>query len=204
MIPLLRAAGNSSDTYCSVLQGCTGIVWVSAYLLGLLGSARQSQEPLPRRIPSKCRHSDVLKNIMVHCSDLSFTRLFSQVLAHQDARTKFEDLTRLAQLNCAVDFGAKRALLELEALDLPHQQPFPLEAISVFAGREKITSDTVPYLRNFAHLQLAREEFSVAGVLSHTQFVALYPQFQGCSKSGHANKSGVWQEQTMKPRDGWQ
>ena len=141
---------------------------------------------------------------MVHCSDLSFTRLFSQVLAHQDDRTKFEDLTRLAQLNCAVDFGAKRALLELEALDLPRQQPFPLEAISVFAGQEKMTSDTVPYLRNFAHLQLAREKFSVAGVLSHTQFAAHYPQFQGCSKSGHANKSGVWQEQTMKPHDGWQ
>ena len=107
---------------------------------------------------------------MVHCSDLSFTRLFSNVSAHQDDRTKFEDLTRPVQLNCVVDFGAKRALLELDALDLPRQQPFPLEAIRVFAGREKMTSDTGPYLRYFAHLQLAREEFLAAGVLSHTQF----------------------------------
>jgi hypothetical protein len=80
------------------------------------------------------------------------------------------DLTRPVQLNCAVDFGAKRALLELDTLDLPRQQPFPLDAISVLAGREKITSDIGPYLRYFAHLQLAREEFSTAGVLSHTQF----------------------------------
>jgi hypothetical protein len=107
---------------------------------------------------------------MVHCSDLSFTRLFSNVSAHQDYRTKFEDHTRPAQLNCAVDFGAKRALLELDALDQPRQQPFPLEAIRVFAGREKKTSDTGPYLQYFAHLQLAREEFLAAGVLSHTQF----------------------------------
>ena len=69
-----------------------------------------------------------------------------------------------------MDFGLKRALLELDALDLPRQQPFPLEAISVFAGREKITSDTGLYLHYFAHLQLAREEFLAAGILSHTQF----------------------------------
>jgi len=124
----------------------------------------------PHPIPSKCRHSDVLKNIIARCSDLSFTRLFSHALAHQDDRTKFEDLTRLAQLNCAVDFGAKRALLELDALDLPHQQPFPLEAISVFAGQEMMTLDTGPYLRYQAHLQLAREEFLAAGILSNTQF----------------------------------
>jgi hypothetical protein len=88
---------------------------------------------------------------MVHCSGLSFTRLFSHVSAHQDDRTIFEDLSRPAQLNCAVDFGAKRALLKLDALDLPCQQPFPLEVISVFAGQEKMILDTEPYLRYFAH-----------------------------------------------------
>jgi hypothetical protein len=80
--------------------------------LDCLGALNKVKNLPPHRIPSKCRHSDVLKNIMVHCSGLSFTRLFSYVLAHQDDRTRFEDLSRLAQLNCAVDFGAKRALLK--------------------------------------------------------------------------------------------
>ena len=109
----------------------TGSMHIYSDCLGALNKVKNLP---PHRIPSKCRHLDVLKNIIVHCSDLSFTRLFSHVLAHQDDRTKFEDLIRLAQLNCVVDFGAKRALLELDALDLPHQQPFPLEAISMFAG----------------------------------------------------------------------
>ena len=37
-------AGNSSDT-AQCQQSCTRIEWVSAYLLGLLGSAQKSQEP---------------------------------------------------------------------------------------------------------------------------------------------------------------
>jgi len=67
------------------------------------------------RIPSMCRHSDVLKNIMIHCSSLSFTRIFLHVSAHQDNKKFFDDLSRPAQLNCAVDFGAKRTLLRLNA-----------------------------------------------------------------------------------------
>jgi hypothetical protein len=121
----------------------TGSVHVYLNCLGALDKVKNLP---PHRIPSKCRHLDVLKNIMVHCSDLTFTRLFSHISAHQDDRIKFEDLTRPAQLNCAVDFGVKRALLKLDALDLPRQQSFPLEAISVFAGQEKMTSDTGPYL----------------------------------------------------------
>jgi hypothetical protein len=134
----------------------TGSVHIYSDCLGALDKVKNLP---PHRIPLKCRHSDVLKNIMVHCSGPSFTRPFSHILAYQDNRTKFEDLSRPAQLNCAVDFRAKRALLKLDALNLPRQQPFPLEAISVFAGREKMTSDTGPYLRYFAHHQLAKEEF---------------------------------------------
>ena len=76
----------------------TGSVHIYSDCLGALEKVKNLP---PHCIPSKCRHSDVLKNIMVHFSDLSFTRLFSHVSAHQDDRTKFEDLTRPAQLNCA-------------------------------------------------------------------------------------------------------
>ena len=114
-------------------MACVGCQWAALILLSvsrvapeLTGSAHLYLDCLgaldkvknlpPHCIPSKFRHSDVLKNIMVHCSDLSFTRLFSHVLAHQDDRTKFGDLARPAQLNCGVYFGAKRAFLELDSL----------------------------------------------------------------------------------------
>ena len=54
-----------------------------------LGALRRVKDLPPYRIPSKCRHSDILKNIMVHCSDLSFSRLFSHVRAHQSDRIDF-------------------------------------------------------------------------------------------------------------------
>jgi hypothetical protein len=49
-----------------------------------LGALNKVQNLPPHLIPSKCSHSDVLKNIMIHCSSLSFTRIFSHVSAHQD------------------------------------------------------------------------------------------------------------------------
>ena len=96
----------------------------------------------PHRIPSKCRHSDVLKTIMIHCSSMSFDRLFSHVSAHQDDKDEFDSLSREAQLNWACNFGAKRILLKLNSDELPRQQQFPLEPISVWEGKEKMTSDT--------------------------------------------------------------
>ena len=135
-----------------------------------LGALDKIRNLPPHRIPSKCRHSDVLKNVMIHCSSLSFTRLYSHVSAHQDDRTRWENLSREEQLNCAADFGAKRVLLSLEADRLPRQQKFPLEAVCVWAGREKMTSDTGHYIRYHANLQLARGEMAAASLLTTTQF----------------------------------
>ena len=42
--------------------------------LGALG--RVANLPL-HRIPTKCRHSDILKNILVNCTILSFTLAYS-------------------------------------------------------------------------------------------------------------------------------
>ncbi len=61
----------------------------------------------PYRIPSQCRHSDILKNILVHCKDLSFTTTYSHIKAHQDDHTSFRNLDRKAQLNCICDHAAK-------------------------------------------------------------------------------------------------
>ena len=49
--------------------------------LGALG--RVANLP-PHCIQTKCRHSDILKNILVNCTILSFTLAYSHVKAHQD------------------------------------------------------------------------------------------------------------------------
>ena len=107
---------------------------------------------------------------MLHCSSLSFPRIFSCVSAHQDDRTKWENLTHAEKLNCAADFGAKKILLNLEADDLLCQQRFPLEAICAWAGKEKMTLDTGHHIRYHAHAQFAREEFDAANILHPVQF----------------------------------
>jgi len=144
-----------------------GSVHIYSNCLGVLDKVKNLP---PHKIPSKCRHSDVLKNIMIHCSAMTFDRLFSHVPAHQDDREDFDNLSRQSQLNCAADFGAKRVLLSQNPGDLPKHQAFPLEAISVWAGKEKMTSDTGSGIRYHAHKHLAREEVAAAGVLTVQQF----------------------------------
>jgi hypothetical protein len=45
------------------------------------------------RIPSRCRHSDKLKVIMVNCADLSFTQYYRHIKAHQDDGTEYHLLS---------------------------------------------------------------------------------------------------------------
>jgi len=135
-----------------------------------LGALKKVANLPPRRIPSKCHHSDILKNIMIHCSSMTFDRLFLHVSAHQDKKEEFKNLSQQAQLNCACNFGAKRILLRQNPDNLPRQQPFPLEAISIWVGKEKMMSDTRSSIQFHAHKNLAREEFDAARILSFQQF----------------------------------
>ncbi len=117
----------------------TGSVHIYSNCLGALKKVANLQS---HRIPSKCHHLNVLKNIMIHCSLMTFDRLFLHISTHQDDREEFKNLSRQAQLNCACNFGAKCVLLRQNPDVLPRQQPFPLEAISIWAGKEKMTSGT--------------------------------------------------------------
>jgi hypothetical protein len=81
----------------------------------------------PGRLPAKCKHSDILKNILVNCAKLSFAVVLKHIKAHQDDRMEFHHLLRPAQLNCTVDAGAKRRLLKVDAMELPVRQRFPFE-----------------------------------------------------------------------------
>ncbi len=65
----------------------------------------------PRKaIPSKCKHTDILKNIMVNCKDLQFSREYLHVRCHQDDKEGYTALCRPAQLNCWADFEAKAVI----------------------------------------------------------------------------------------------
>ena len=83
-------------------QGCQ----VSVYSDCLGALARVANLP-PHRIPTQCRHSDILKNILVNCTSLSFTLKYAHVKAHQDDEEGYANLLRPAQLNVHCDGTAK-------------------------------------------------------------------------------------------------
>jgi hypothetical protein len=83
------------------------------------------------RMPLGLSHSDVLKNILMNCSNLSFARFYSHVKAHQDNKVEYKDLMRPAQLNVNMDSCTKQALWDLQATCLLTQQAFPLEPVCV-------------------------------------------------------------------------
>ena len=105
-----------------------GRVEIISDCLGALN--RVSYLPL-YRIPSQCRHSDILKNILVNCRDLSFARYYLHIKTHQDNQTSFQNLNRKAQLHCICDHAAKFQI----AMDGQEQSApgklFPLKTVGV-------------------------------------------------------------------------
>jgi len=122
------------------------------------------------RLSARCKHSDILKNILTNCSKLTFKVEMIHILAHQDDREDFNNLSRPAQLNCAVDAGAKRQLLEANVTNLPGRQRFPLEPIACFVGKNKMTSDTSDEIQFWAYRRLAREAMVNNKILLGRQF----------------------------------
>lgn len=135
-----------------------------------LGALDKVEHLPPSRIPSKCRHSDILKNIMLHCNKLTFTRLFSHVSAHQDDHLEWEEMDFIAQRNCGCDHAAKNNLRSTFIEGADTQQPFPLEAISLFVGDNKATTESGALIRFEAHLQEAKLVFMERKVLRQDQF----------------------------------
>jgi hypothetical protein len=120
-----------------------------------LGALKRVTYLPPYRIPSRCRHSNILKTILVHCQNLSFTTYYSHIKAHQDDNKSFAQLSRKAQLDCICNHAAKQRITidgaEGPALSLI----FPLEPIGLFVNGEKMTSNTGSHIRFWAHYQLA-------------------------------------------------
>jgi hypothetical protein len=125
-----------------VNQGLTGSVTICFDCLGTLDKVKNLP---PSRIPTRSSHSDVLKNILLNCNDLTFDSYYSHVAAHQVDREDYRLLLRPYQLNCSMDYLAKKALWNLQATRLPPQQAFSLEPVC-FAGPTKITTDMGDYI----------------------------------------------------------
>jgi hypothetical protein len=128
----------------TVSPGLTGLVRVYSDCLSAL--SRIAELP-PYQVPSPCRHSDILKRILVNCRGLTFSRKYCHVEAHQDDKMKWEELFHEVQLNAACIAGAKAMIRRQDITDLPQQEAFLLEPICMFVEGKKMTSDMGPHIR---------------------------------------------------------
>jgi hypothetical protein len=139
-----------------------------------LGALKKVTSLPANRLPSGCKHSDILKNIMVNCSQHSFDCLYKHVEAHQDQddRKSYQQLIRPSQLNCCMDIEAKNVIWGLVGEELPPQEIFPLEPVAVFVGKEKMTSGSEDELRFHCSRVIAKEVFAAkkVGVLQGEEF----------------------------------
>jgi hypothetical protein len=148
------------------------------------------------RIPLGCRHSDILKTILVHCRELSFTTYYSHIKAHQDDNISFKKLSRKAQLNCICNHAAKQRLVSDGIDDIAQGELFPLESVGVFVGTKKMTLDTGEDVQFWAHRQLAKNFYRDRKILTTTQIECInWESIHPCitchvsSKSGQQNMS---------------
>jgi hypothetical protein len=124
----------------------------------------------PLQIPTGSAHLDVLKNILMNCSNLSFNRYYSHVEARQDDCGDYISLSWPLQLNCLMDYLAKKALWDLQVSQPPSQQAFPFKPICIFAGSTKITADMGDYFCFWTHHQLAWERFQNLKIMTNQEF----------------------------------
>jgi hypothetical protein len=135
-----------------------------------LGALNKVKDLPPYRIPTWCSHSDILKNIMVNCSNISFSCFYSHVQAHQDDQAQYGDLSRPAQLNCQMDYHAKKAIWDMGPLNNKVTRRFPLEPVCVFLGKNKLPSNKGNKLRFWVHRKLAKLAYHNMKILDASQF----------------------------------
>jgi hypothetical protein len=101
-------------------------------VLDCLGTLKHVVHLPPYRIPSRCKHLDILKNILINCRELTFTLHYSHVKAHQDDNVAFDKLSRKLQLNCICDHLAKQRISNSAQLQQLGNYLFPLKEIGAF------------------------------------------------------------------------
>jgi hypothetical protein len=78
---------------------------------------------------------------------------------------RWDQLTRPEQLNEQCDQGAKQAILEADRQVMGRPRPLPLEAVTVYIGDEKMTTDTGDRLRFLGNLPNAEKHFARRKIL---------------------------------------
>ena len=151
-------------------KGITGSVQIFSDCLGALEKVENLP---PYRIPSRCSHGDILKNILVNCSNLTFARTFSHVKGHQDDHASYLDLDRPAQLNCQMDHQAKRLIWDWNPHSVGVTKRFPLEPICIMIGNNKVTANNCDSLRFWVNSKIARSIFHEKKILFAHQFDAV-------------------------------
>ena len=91
-----------------------------------------------------------------------------------DDREDYLSLSQPSQLNCSMNYLAKKALWDLQVTRPPSQQAFPLKPICIFSGSTKITADMGDYDRFWTHCQLARERFQNLKIPTNHEFDYVY------------------------------
>jgi hypothetical protein len=108
-----------------------------------------------------------------------------------------------------MDYHAKRAIFEFPEHLHSTTKAFPLESISIFMDKNKLTSDKGDKLRFWAHKQIAKTYFYEAKILFEefdlidweSIYAALHTAYPDFSKYGRASKS--WESpQQMVTDDG--
>ena len=112
-----------------------------------LGALNRVTHLPPYHIPSRCHHLDILKNILVHCRDLSFTTYYLHIRANQDDNESFDKLDQKVQLNCICNHAAKQQIVVDGTNGTTQSRLFPLEPIGVFVWGEKMTLETGEWIR---------------------------------------------------------
>ncbi len=96
--------------------------------------------------------------------------IFSHVKAHQDNSIEYGSLSRHTQLNCQMDYHAKKAIWEMTPDPEAPTQRFPLEPICIFLGKNKLKSDKGEKLKFWVQWQQARSYFYNADIVYGPQF----------------------------------
>lgn len=69
-----------------------------------------------------------------------------------------------------MDEKAKAAIRKLHADSIPPQREFPMEPLAIYAGKDKITTESGSFIRFWAHRQLAKSYFAGKQVLDPAAF----------------------------------
>jgi hypothetical protein len=135
-----------------------------------LGALKRKTYHPPYRIPSRCRCSDILKTILVHCRGLSFPMYYSHIKAHQDKNESFSKYSRKAHLNFICNHAAKQRIAADGIEGAKSGGTFPLEPIGLFVHGEKMTSDRGEQICFLVTLSACITFFNDCKILLHTQF----------------------------------